>query len=306
MNNKTKLFLVTLVVVVVFSIALREMRVRSAIAGLRAEDRETRADSAKALARKGGSRESAMRALVDAPRQPPGMLGIGFGLFLLSLPFIQLAFFHFLPGPPPPAKVTAFFFLSASSLCFPAAAFAFYKSVLLLWGRTALEVDSKYLRAITIAGPHGSTRRCKLCRLDSLRVVDPKSEVLGFRSGLVNLVAVPKRGAPIHLLRMYREDVVNQLVKDLPDRIEQLAGLNGSHGEKMILARDIKTEFVSSYPTDTDERKAKPVGSAIAIEERRNDLAIQIPDLGRLALAVPVQQVDSYSVCGPASTVMGK
>ena len=65
MNNRTKLFLVTLVVVVVFSIALREMRVRSAIAGLRAEDRETRADSAKALARKGGSRESAMRALVD-------------------------------------------------------------------------------------------------------------------------------------------------------------------------------------------------------------------------------------------------
>ena len=65
MNNKTKLFLVTLVVVVAFSIALREMRVKSAIAGLRAEDRETRADAAKALARKGGSRESVMRALVD-------------------------------------------------------------------------------------------------------------------------------------------------------------------------------------------------------------------------------------------------
>ena len=121
------------------------------------------------------------------------MLGVGFGLFIVSLPFIQLAFFYFVPpGPAPPAEVTAFFFLFAASLCFPVAALAFYKSVLLLMGRTILEVDSKHLRVVTSAGPLRSTRRCELSGLDTLRVEDPKSEVLGIRSGFVNLVAVPK------------------------------------------------------------------------------------------------------------------
>ena len=65
MNNKTKLFLVFVVVAVVFSMGLREARVRTAVAGLRAKDRETRAGAAEALGRYGDSRELVLRALVD-------------------------------------------------------------------------------------------------------------------------------------------------------------------------------------------------------------------------------------------------
>jgi hypothetical protein len=218
-----------------------------------------------------------------APRQLPGMLGIGFGLLIGSFPFLQLAFFFFVtPSPAPPAEFEfpAIIFLFMAAFCFPAAAFVFYKSSLLLWGRTVLVIDSKHLRAVTSAGPLRSTKRCGLSRLDSLRVENPKSDVMGFRGGFVNLVAVQKRGAAIPLLRMYREELVNQLAKELPDKIEHLAGLAGLKDDKKILARDIKIEFVSSFPTDTAERKAKPVGSTIATEERRDELVIQIPELG--------------------------
>jgi hypothetical protein len=190
---------------------------------------------------------------IGTPTLIPGCLGIGFGMFVGSWPFLISAFFYF--GMPDAAReddkpiwLTLLPFLSFGVISFPIAAFAVYKSVLLLRGRTEIVIDSKNLQVIRRAGPIRSTRRCKLSQLGGFRMEDPAGERYRHPGGLSNLVAVNKNGRTIRLLRMVPDGINNQLIEELADKIKRLteqADLTGAAG---ILAEDLDAEVISDDP----------------------------------------------------------
>jgi hypothetical protein len=79
---------------------------------------------------------------------------------------------------------------------------------------------------------------------------------------------------------MVPDGINNQLIEELPGRIERLTGRADWSGADRILAEDLDAEVVSEDPMAIGPRKGKPIGSNLAVEQRDNELAIHVPPLG--------------------------
>jgi hypothetical protein len=206
-------------------------------------------------------------------------------MFVGSWPFLTTAFFYFGLGQAAWEKDGAiwlllFPFLGFGWISFPVAAFAFYRSFLLLRGRTEIVLDAKNLRVVRKAGPLRSTRRCKLSQLGGFRREDPAGERYGLTGGRSTLVAVMKNGRTFRLLRMVPDGMNEQLIGELSARIERLTGRADLTGTDRILAEDLDAEVVSEDPMAIGPRKGKPIGSNLAVEQRDKELTIQVPPFG--------------------------
>ncbi|MCL4203014.1 MAG: hypothetical protein KJ000_10975 [Pirellulaceae bacterium] len=163
---------------------------------------------------------------------------------------------------------------------FPIAAFVFYRSILLLRGRTEIVLDAENLRVIRKAGQLWSTRGCKLSQLGGFRREDPAGERYGLAGGLSNLVAVKKNGRTFRLLRMVPDGINKQLIGELSARIERLTGRADLTGADRILAEDLDAEVILDDSLAIGPRQGKPIGSNLAIEQRDNELTIHMHPLG--------------------------
>ena len=214
----------------------------------------------------------------------PGCLAL-MSVFVGSLPFLLATFLYLLASAAERQRDGFLSFLIALILVwgvvyFPIALFFFGKSLLLLRGRTEIILDSSRLRVITKAGPFRSTRRCKLEELGGFRIEDPEGAGYGLPGGHSNLVAVRKDGRKIHLLRMCPNEIVGQLVSELPKKIARLARRAGLTSGDRIPTDNLQAEVISLDPMATRERKNKPIGSNLWIEERSGEIVIQLPRLG--------------------------
>lgn len=166
--------------------------------------------------------------------------------------------------------------------CFPISGFAFLKGLLILRGRMEMVLDTKRLRVMRRFGPCCSTRRCKLSQLGGFRIQEIKSERIRFGVGCSNLFVVRKNGGEFPLLRMYPDEIIHQLAKDLPEKIERLTGRASLVGTDGILAGNLKAERTSIDPLKTQDSTTKPIGSNLEREERGDGYVVRLPRLSKL------------------------
>ena len=164
--------------------------------------------------------------------------------------------------------------------CFPISGVVFLKGLLILRGRMEMVLDTKRLRMIRRFGPCWSTRRCKLAQLGGFRIQELKSEQIRFGVGCSNLFFVRKNGREFPLLRMYPDQIINQLSRDLPEKIERLTGRASLTGTDRILAENLNAEITSMDPLKTQDRTSKPIGSNLEQEKRGDGYVIRLPRLG--------------------------
>ena len=214
----------------------------------------------------------------------PGCLAI-MGVSVGSLPFLLATFLYLVFSVAERQRDGFLWFLIAlvlfwGAVFFPIALYFFGKSLLLLRGRTEIDLDSKKLRVITKAGPFRSTRRCKVEDLGGFRIEDPEGAGYGLPGGHSNLVAVRKDGREIHLLRMCPNEIVGQLANELPEKIARLTRRVGPTSSERIPAEDLSTEVIALDPMATRARTSKPIASNLSVEQRSDELVIWVPQLG--------------------------
>lgn len=223
----------------------------------------------------------------DVPRTPlpsnavPGCLS-ALALFVASGPFILSAFFLFSATEAERQSVEfawtiVVFFAFWGLFAFPLALWMLGKGVLLLWGRTTILVDAQWLRVTTRAGPFWSTRRCRLARLHGFQIETPQGDGIGFPGGHSNLTAVHEDGRTIPLLRMREDGIIRELTEALPNKIGRLA--RGKHSGTGHASR-LHVEVISLDPLASQERKNKPLGSGLFLDEQPDELVINVPRLG--------------------------
>lgn len=215
----------------------------------------------------------------------PGLLGLAFGLFVGSWPFLISAFFFWASAAADRQQASFLWFVLGAfalfgAVAFPLAAFAWQQSILLLRGQKEIVLDATSLRIITRAGPIWSTRRCRLAQLGGFRVEDPTGDGFQVRGGYSSLVAVFQNGRTLPLLRMYPDEIVCQLAEQLPDKIEQITGRRGSSRASKVRADKLELEVVAPDPMAIRARSAKPIGSNLTVDESGEELLIQVPRLG--------------------------
>ena len=215
----------------------------------------------------------------------PAVLGILFGAFVASWPFLITGFFYFASSDAPSWSLLAPFAIFGF-VSFPIAAFAFQRSLLLLLGRTEILVDASRIRVFKIAGPFWSTRRCSLSKLGGLRIEDPSYRLPG---GCSSLLAIRHDGRRVPVLRSYPTELVEGLAGELARKIERFADHvkpERGRGEKSLSESDesqgyrLQPEFSSPDPLTIQERRTTPIGSNLVSQRRGDDWVIRVPPLG--------------------------
>ncbi len=113
-----------------------------------------------------------------------------------------------------------------------------WKSLLILFGSKQIVIDERSLRVITRFGPIWSTVKCQFSKLGGFRIEDPQGQRYQMNVEYSNLVAVQLDGRTVPLLRMFANQIVGQLVEELPHKIEQVTGEFASLGSRAIKADD--------------------------------------------------------------------
>ncbi len=129
-------------------------------------------------------------------------------------------------------------------------------------------------------GPLRSTSQCRLAELGGFRIEDPSGErfqIIGERS---SLVAVQKNGREHYLLRMHPNEIVGQLVEELPQKVEQVTSRADAINTNVIPANASAAEITSPDPVRIQLRSSKPIGSDMSLEVEGRDQVVQIPSLG--------------------------
>ena len=162
----------------------------------------------------------------------------------------------------------------------PIIAFVLWKSLLILFGSKQIVIDERSLRVITRFGPIWSTVKCQLSKLGGFRIEDPQGQRYQINVEYSNLVAVQLDGRTVPLLRMFANQIVGQLVEELPHKIEQVTGEFASLGSRAIKADDLAAELSTLDPFRIQERSGKPIGSELSIEAEGQGQLIKIPALG--------------------------
>ena len=211
----------------------------------------------------------------------PAFIGLVFTLFLMLVPcgFVGLLCFMLPPEVPmmPMLLVAGGFFLV---LFLPIIAYVLWKSLLILLGAKRIVIDDQSLRVVTQFGPLRSTVKCQLSELGGFRIEDPQGQRYQINFEYSNLWAVQHGGRAVPLLRMFANEIVAQLVEELPHKIEQVTGKSRNPGSRAIQAGDLTAELSAADPFRIQDRNAKPIGSEISVEAEGQDLLINIPALG--------------------------
>lgn len=76
---------------------------------------------------------------------------------------------------------------------------------------------------------------------------------------------------------MFANEIVGQLVEELPHKIEQVTGESHNLGSQAIQADDLTAELSTADPFRIQDRNAKPIGSEISVEAKGQGLLIKIP-----------------------------
>ena len=211
----------------------------------------------------------------------PGWIGLAAAIFMSVIPCAIIGVFCLLlPDEAPLMPILLTFGGFFAVVIFPVIAFITRKSLLVLLGSKRIVIDDKWVRVITQAGPLWSTTKCRLSSLGGFQVEDPKGERYQFNVDYSNLVAVKKDGREIHLLRMYANEIVGQLIEQLPNKIEQVTGKYGVVQPDRIRATDLATELSAVDPSRIQKRSEKPIGSDLAIATENQERVITIPPLG--------------------------
>ena len=208
-----------------------------------------------------------------------GVALIGFGIMIGSWPIASSLFFVFVRSGDerPPLSVVLTPLLLFGLFCFPIAGFLLWKGFLLLRGRDEIVIRDGRLSGVTRWGPLRSSRSCELDDLAGFRIEGQfeSDDGVGFLQGMSSLVAVRKQAKPVHLLRIYPEELIETLAAELEEQVESFASRQGKP-----FSEELAVENVSMDPGQMGERTAIPVGSNLEFEECHNELRIGVPALG--------------------------
>ena len=211
----------------------------------------------------------------------PALIGLAFAFLLAVVAFGTVSALYVML-PEESADITIFVLVGGffAVSFFPIIAFVLWKSLLILFGSKRLVIDEHSLRVITRFGPIWSTVKCRLSKLGGFRIEDPQGQRYQLAIEYSNLMAVQHDGRTVPLLRMFANEIVGQLVEELPQKIEQVTGEFASLGSRAIQAEDLTAELSAPDPFRIQERSEKPIGSGVSIEAEGRGQLIKIPALG--------------------------
>ena len=211
----------------------------------------------------------------------PGWIGLA-AAALLTVGFIAVVgmLFLFLPEEAPvlPMLLGVGGFLGV--FLFPVVGFIYFKSLLVVFGRKRLKVDAHWIQVITQFGPLRSKRRCRLSRLGGFRIEDPNGQGYQLDVEYSSLLAVQQDGRQVHLLRGYANEVVAQLFEELPQKIELITGRSAAMGSEVVRANELQAELAAPDPFRIQNRRSKPIGSELSLQQEGQETVITIPPLG--------------------------
>ncbi len=211
----------------------------------------------------------------------PAFIGLGLAFFLAIVACGTVgALYLMLPEETPVMTILVVVGGGFSVLFLPMIAFILWKSLLILYGSKQIVIDGRTLRVITRFGPIWSTVNCQLSKLGGFRIEDPQGQRYQINVEYSNLWAVQHGGRAVPLLRMFANEIVGQLVEELPHKIEQVTGESRNLESRTIQADDLTTELSAADPFRIQDRNAKPIGSEISVETEGQELLIKVPALG--------------------------
>ena len=211
----------------------------------------------------------------------PAFIGIAFASLLAVVACGTVgALYLMLPEETPNMTILLFVGGFFAVSFFPIIAFVLWKSLLILFGSKQIVIDERSLRVITRFGPIRSTVKCQLSKLGGFRIEDPQGQRYQINVQYSSLVAVQQDGRTVPLLRMFANEIVGQLVEELPHKIEQITSEFASLGSRAIQADDLAAELSAPDPFRILERSGKPIGSEVSIEAEGQGQLITIPALG--------------------------
>lgn len=211
----------------------------------------------------------------------PAFIGLGLACFLAFVACGTVGVLYLiLPEETPVMPILLVVGGAFSVLFLPIIAFIVWKSLLILYGSKQIVIDGRSLRVITRFGPIWSTVKCQLSKLGGFRIEDPQGQRYQINLEYSNLWAVQHGGRAVPLLRMFANEIVGQLVEELPHKIEQVTGESHNLGSQAIQADDLTAELSAADPFRIQDRNAKPIGSEISVEAEGQGLLIKIPARG--------------------------
>ena len=229
----------------------------------------------------------------------PGIIGMVVSVFFaVFFSAFMIMLFLTLPDDAPRALIMSVFAGFLGLFLIPVGGFIFCKSLLVVCGRKRLELNAKQICVITQLGPIWSRRKCQLASLGGFRIEDLKGEKFNMAVGYSNLVAVQQDGREVHLLRAFANEIVGQLVEEIPGKIELVTRRMGGAISETILASEVQTELSAPDPFRIQQRTSKPIGSDLTIQENGLDRVLDIPPRGLLkSTPVPVRYVSCAVLC---------
>lgn len=215
----------------------------------------------------------------------PGILGLVFGGFIGSWPFLMAAFFYWTLQEAPDfnkdsLNLIRLAFLIFALVCFVPSAYVIQRSLLLLFGKKLVCIDGQRLRLITRLGPLRQTRSIRLGQLAGFQLEAPKGVGPLMVQGYSSLFAVSTSGKRRTLLRAYPDSDLRNLVEQLEQHILRITQRDVFGSRISTAAPSLRTEKTSLNPYSIEPRNLPPLGSNLSCHRSPNTVTIELPRLG--------------------------
>ena len=215
----------------------------------------------------------------------PAILGLLFGGFIGSWPFLIAAFFYWGMQATPDVDEQDLNFIRVafvlfSLVCLIPSGYVIHRSLLLLFGKKRIRIDEKHLRLITQLGPLRHTRSALLDQLIGFRIESAEGMGPSMLQGSASLFAIRASGKRVMLLRAFPSDYLQKLVEHLEQQTRRITQQDFSRSPASTTAPSLRTETASLYPYSVELRETPPLGSNLSLRHQSDGVKIDLPNLG--------------------------